>query len=173
MNVTKQKEYMIWSQMKGRCSNENNKKYPNYGGRGIKVCDRWTAPGTGYHAFIEDMGYKPTDRHSIERIDVDGDYEPSNCKWIPIGEQQMNKTTSADVKPGDVFGNLTVLYEAEGLLRENKGARIRRVFRVKCQCGHEKNIRMDKLRLNGRNGVNQTCGNRSCNKYAPKDKEEQ
>jgi hypothetical protein len=84
----------------------------------------------------------------------------------------MNKTTSADVKPGDVFGNLTVLYEAEGLLRENEGARIRRVFRVKCQCGHEKNIRMDKLRLNGRNGVNQTCGNRSCNKYAPKDKEE-
>lgn len=165
MIKTKQAEYKIWSQMKGRCSNKNNEKYPHYGARGIVVCNRWKEDGKGYDNFIEDMGYKPEKNYSIERIDVNGNYEPSNCMWIPMKDQQKNKTTSATVLPGDVFGKLTVLFETEGKLRNTEGTRIRRFFRVKCECGSEKNIRMDKLRQR----QNQSCGNRSCNKYAPKE----
>jgi len=163
MKVSEQPEYQIWSQMKGRCLNENNKKYPNYGGRGISVCDRWTEKGKGYINFIEDMGYRPTDKHSIERVDVNGNYEPANCIWIPIREQSLNRTDSADVKVGDIFGKLTVLFETEGKIRNNNPNRIRRYFQVKCECGREKPIRMDKLRQR----ENQSCGERSCNKYAP------
>lgn len=165
MVKSKQAEYKIWAQMKGRCSNKNNKKYPQYGGRGIVVCDRWKDEGNGYDNFIEDMGYKPEKNYSIERVDVNGNYEPSNCTWIPMKDQQKNKTTSAIVLPGEVFGKLTVLHEAEGKLRNSEGTRIRRFFRVRCECGSEKNIRMDKLRQR----ENQSCGNRSCNKYAPKE----
>jgi hypothetical protein len=163
MKVSEQPEYKIWSQMKGRCMNINHKKYQNYGGRGISVCDRWTEKGTGYTNFIEDMGYKPSSKHSIERIDVNGNYEPSNCKWILISEQSLNKTDTAVVNPGDVFGKLTVLFETEGKVRNNDSSRIRRYFMVKCVCGEEKSIRMDKLRQK----ETQSCGKRSCNKYAP------
>jgi hypothetical protein len=163
MKVSEQPEYQIWSQMKGRCSNKNHKKYSNYGGRGINVCDRWTEKGTGYTNFIQDMGIRPTNKHSIERVDVNGNYEPSNCIWILISEQGWNKQASADVKPGDIFGKLTVISETEGKIRNNDKSRIRRYFIVRCQCGGEKSIRMDKLRERD----NQSCGNRSCNKYAP------
>lgn len=80
-------EWQIWSQMKGRCLNPNNKGYKNYGGRGIKVCDRWLE----FANFYADMGDQPYVRASIERIDVNGNYEPSNCKWIPSSEQSKNR----------------------------------------------------------------------------------
>lgn len=163
MKVADQPEYQIWSQMKGRCLNKNNKKYPDYGGRGITVCERWTEKGTGYMNFIEDLGYRPTDKHSIGRIDNDGNYEPSNCRWETREEQDYNKRTTANVNPGDVFGKLTVLYETEGKVRNTNPNSERRYFKVKCECGEEKPIRLDKLRQR----KNQSCGNRSCNKYAP------
>jgi hypothetical protein len=149
--------------MKQRCFKETNKKYPNYGGRGITVCERWTIEKEGYHNFISDMGKRPTDDYSIERVNVNGNYEPSNCIWLPMNKQQLNKQNTAVVLPGERFGKLTVLYETEGKLRNSEGTRIRRFFRVKCECGSEKDIRMDKLRQR----ENQSCGNRSCNKYAP------
>lgn len=163
MRISEQPEYQIWSQMKGRCTNKNNKKFPNYGGRGISVCDRWTEKGKGYLNFIEDLGYRPTDKHSIERIDVNGNYEPSNCKWLLISEQNWNKQESANVQPGDTFGKLTVVSETEGKIRPTNPNSIRRYFIVRCECGKEKTIRMDKLRQR----KNQSCGERSCNKYAP------
>lgn len=160
MKVSEQPEYQIWAQMKQRCHNPKSKKYPNYGGRGIYVCDRWL---TSYLNFIQDMGPRPSDKHSIERMDVNGPYSPENCKWILISEQAWNRTDSADVKVGDTFGKLTVLYETEGKIRPTNENSIRRYFKVKCVCGSEKDIRMDKLRQR----KNQSCGNRSCNKYAP------
>lgn len=167
MKVTEQPEYQIWSQMKGRCTNVNHKKYPHYGGRGIYVCDRWMEKGTGYTNFINDMGYRPSDKHSIERIDVNGPYSPENCIWILLSEQAWNKQESANVQPGDIFGKLTVISESEGRERNNDKTRKRRYFNVRCVCGNEKEIRMDKLRQR----ENQSCGNRSCNKYAPIEKE--
>lgn len=80
--------YRIWNGMKTRCSNPNKKEYKNYGGRGIKVCDEWLKYENFYNWAINN-GYK--DNLTIERINNDSDYEPSNCTWITIQEQQKNK----------------------------------------------------------------------------------
>jgi hypothetical protein len=74
--------------MIGRCENSNVERYPSYGGRGIKVCERWRG---SFKNFLADMGRKPTPKHSIDRIDVDGNYEPGNCRWATNSEQQRNK----------------------------------------------------------------------------------
>lgn len=81
-------EYQTWKGMKQRCSNSNNSHYKNYGGRGIIVCERWL---NSFDNFLEDMGRKPTPQHSIDRIDVNGNYEPSNCRWATPYEQRMNQ----------------------------------------------------------------------------------
>lgn len=80
-------EYYTWASMKSRCNNPNDTGYKDYGGRGIKVCKRWT---DSFLSFHEDMGKRPTRSYSIERLDVNGDYEPSNCKWASKQEQARN-----------------------------------------------------------------------------------
>jgi hypothetical protein len=74
--------------MKTRCSNRRHVKWPNYGGRGITVCERWR---NSFTAFLADMGHKPTPKHSIDRIDNDGTYEPGNCRWATPAEQMTNQ----------------------------------------------------------------------------------
>ena len=80
-------EYNIWKVMKARCYNTHNPAYPSYGGRGIKVCERWL---NNFPAFLEDMGPRPSLQYSIGRKDNDGDYCPENCKWETISEQNNN-----------------------------------------------------------------------------------
>ena len=81
------KEYECWKSMKQRCSNPNKDGYKNYGGRGIKVCDRWL---NSFENFYADMGPKPVG-HSIDRINNDGNYEPKNCKWSSNSDQAYNR----------------------------------------------------------------------------------
>ena len=102
--MRKTSEYQSWLSMKQRCLNKKNKDYPNYGAKGITVCQEWI---DSFESFIRDMGEKP-DGYSIDRIDNTKGYYPSNCKWSSRSEQQTNKRGSRVwVVKGKAFNSMT------------------------------------------------------------------
>jgi hypothetical protein len=80
--------YTNWTAMKNRCLNPNASVFRYYGLRGIKICDRWRE---SFLAFVDDMRPKPTSKHTLDRIDNDGDYEPGNCRWATQAQQLKNR----------------------------------------------------------------------------------
>lgn len=107
-------EYASWRSMIDRCHNPRSKYLKNYGGRGIKVCERWRGEN-GFENFLFDLGKKPTQQHTIDRIDVNGNYEPENCKWATKKEQARNRRNTVWL---EVAGNRMCaadLHKATGL----------------------------------------------------------
>lgn len=85
-------EYRVWYHIKTRCLNSKVKEYKNYGGRGIKMCDRWL---NSFENFFEDMGKRPSNKHSIDRFpNKNGNYEKINCRWATSEQQARNRRNS-------------------------------------------------------------------------------
>jgi hypothetical protein len=95
-NKTKTRTYYAWRSMRSRCLDPNNSSWKQYGGRGISVCDSWV---NDFDAFVFDMGEAP-EGLSLDRIDVNGDYEKNNCRWATSKEQANNRTSNKTIDHG-------------------------------------------------------------------------
>ena len=96
-NIAKHPLYNTWQHMRERCTKQYSKDWHNYGGRGISVCDRWTAD---FWAFVADMGPRP-EGMSLDRINNDGNYEPGNCRWADMQTQISNRRCSRPPVPAN------------------------------------------------------------------------
>ena len=118
-------EYRAWRHMLVRCYNQKCKDYPDYGGRGIVVCDRWR---TDYAAFLADMGRRPSPDLSIDRKDTNGNYELGNCRWATADEQVNNRRTpTIRVVLGSESHTITEWAQIAGMRRETLKARLYRM----------------------------------------------
>lgn len=103
--------YNTWASMMQRCSNPRARFYSRYGGRGISVCGRWTS----FENFYADMGPRPSTKHSIDRVDNDGNYEPGNCRWATRFEQARNRGNNHRLTLGGETMTMTEWAERTGL----------------------------------------------------------
>lgn len=119
---SKSKEYNSWKNMLTRCTNPASDNYPLYGGRGIRVCDRWLV----FSNFLDDMGYIPSKGMSIDRIDSDGHYEKTNCRWATACEQSNNRRNNHLIT---AYGETLTLMQWAKKSKINKSTIFRRLKR--------------------------------------------
>lgn len=112
---SKTPEYRIWVSMKNRCHNPKVKAFRNYGARGINVCERWDE---SFVAFRADMGPRPSPRHSIDRIDYNGNYSPDNCRWATPKEQANNSRRNRRLTHQGITLSLSQWSERLGIPRK-------------------------------------------------------
>lgn len=114
-------EYRVWANMMQRCYVESSDRYKQYGGRGIRVCERWHLAAN----FLADMGPRPSPEHSIERTDNDADYSPKNCIWATAQQQQRNTTRTSKIQFRGESWCLTDLEAEFGVSRSTIRRRLR------------------------------------------------
>lgn len=111
MGIKNHPLYQTWKGMRYRCNYKKNRAYSYYGGSGIKVCPRWN---NSFLNFIEDMGERPSDKHSLDRIDSTGDYEPSNCRWATRQEQTDNRRIAYECHKGHPWTEESTIWTHNG-----------------------------------------------------------
>lgn len=141
----KYRAYQSYLAMKSRCNNPNRPNYHLYGGRGIKICDRWKS----FNYFLEDMGERP-EGFQLERIDNNGDYEPNNCKWVTPKENSNNRRIQSHIKDltGQQIGDWLVLTRTES--RGNNGC-----VKYLCRCKCSREVLVKRYALSA--GVSSRC----------------
>jgi hypothetical protein len=154
------KEHSVLSDIIYRCHNPKSLKYKDYGEIGIYVCDRWTDLENGYDNFINDMGFKPDDRHYIDRKDKTLGFTRENCFWTTYEMRKKigfeNRKRKTLVTPGEVVSNLTVIREIPPIKNQP------RMAECLCICGNIISIPIDNLRYKGK-GI-KSCGcHKKCN----------
>lgn len=128
-NMSKSRLYITWKSMNQRCSNQNSSSYQNYGGRGIKVCDKWKGEH-GFENFAKwayENGYdesKNRTEQSIDRIDVNGDYCPENCRWADIETQMYNRTDTTIINIYGEMLNVKQISDKYGISKKTIRGRI-------------------------------------------------
>lgn len=118
-------EFSTWTDIQTRCNNQSSKFYKNYGGRGIQVCTRWTE---SFENFLADIGFRPGREFSIDRIDNNGNYEPSNCRWATRVEQANNKRNNVKVTIDGITKNISTWAKEYGVCVSTASIRYRDGF---------------------------------------------
>lgn len=116
----KSAEYRAWRHMRSRCLNPNTPDFRLYGGRGIKVCESWSE----FVSFLADMGRRPSASHSLDRVNPDGNYEPSNCRWATASEQANNRRKTIRVQYHGESLTITECAQRLGIHRETLKRRL-------------------------------------------------
>lgn len=119
-------EFAIFYVMRDRCNNPNSVMYKDYGGRGIKVCDRWMEHRAGLSNFLADMGPRPSRLHSLDRIDNNKGYSPENCRWATKKEQARNRSNNVFVEFKGKSQCLSAWAEEYGIHQSTLGSRLGR-----------------------------------------------
>lgn len=120
--MAKTPEYETWCHIKKRCNNPDDIDYKDYGAKGISVCKRWTE---SFQNFYDDMGPRPSNKHSIDRIDNDGDYTPENCHWATLNQQANNKSSNVVIEIDGIKKTLIQWCEHYGINYSTVQSRIR------------------------------------------------
>lgn len=115
--------FNIWKAMIQRCENENHTWYHRYGGRGIQICDAWR---NDFYQFAKDMGDRPSPKHTIDRIDNDGDYCPENCRWLTISAQQSNRGNALKVEMDGALIGVDDIHQITGYKKPTIAWRIKK-----------------------------------------------
>lgn len=128
INFTDMPEYRVWAAMIDRCQRPAAADYDRYGGRGITVCARWQ----DFDQWLSDLGARPTDEHSLDRVDNDGNYEPGNVRWATRIEQANNKRSNHKVSYRGEMMSIADAVRAAGsvITREAAGCRIKNGWTV-------------------------------------------
>lgn len=130
--MTRSSEYAAYNDMKRRCNKQACKDYPHYGGRGIRVCNRWMERPGGFLNFLADMGQKPSRAHTLDRERNDEDYGPDNCRWVIQKLQTRNRRVTLRDESGEALGDVaerTGISYATLFARFKKGDRGERLVR--------------------------------------------